>query len=81
MICQAVRWDGTAPGATEVVAWIMLNHGAASYRDDPPGRGSITVAVPDGREVLVVAGDWVIRDGLRLVLALPVTVIATAAGL
>lgn len=79
MVCQAVRWDGTAPGATEVVAWIMLNHGAASYRDEPPGRGSITVDV-QGREVLVVAGDWIIRDGLRLVLALPVMVIATAAG-
>jgi hypothetical protein len=39
VVIQAERWDGTAPGATLVIDWVLGHGGTARYHDHAPAPG------------------------------------------
>jgi hypothetical protein len=68
---EAIRWDGTVPGATDVIDWVLAGGGHASYRDaieaTPDGKGHVVHPGPglivQTLEGLMTAdpGDFIIR--------------------
>jgi hypothetical protein len=66
---QAMRWDGTAAGATPIIDWILSNDGCANYKcidiDQCTGHGgdaphTIAIHTLEGMMHASV-GDWVLR--------------------
>lgn len=65
---EAIQWDGTAPGATVIIDWILGHGGTARYDcndregcvDGPDGGHHIAVDTPDatGR---IFKNDWAIK--------------------
>lgn len=64
---EAIRWDGTAKGATPIIDWILRGGGAANYRCDGlgecPGTSDahhINIGTLEG-DMTASPGDFVIR--------------------
>jgi hypothetical protein len=77
VVVEAMRWDGTAEGATPIIDWVLANGPAdgpvARYSDcqlakvdgDPPSvertEPSIAIETLEGT-MRASAGDWVVRS-------------------
>ena len=70
---EAIRWDGTAAGATPIIDWILSQHGctaswtepyeAHSFPDGkgyPAHPGGINIHTLEG-DMLASPGDWIIK--------------------
>jgi hypothetical protein len=66
---EAMRWDGTAEGATPIIDWVLSQGSTATYRCSDPERCSkndgdtphwIMVPTLEG-DMCASVGDWVIR--------------------
>jgi hypothetical protein len=72
VVIEAMRWDGTADGATPIINWIDGQGATANYRCADPDRCSvhggdsphyIAINTLEGT-MLASLGDWIIR-GVR----------------
>jgi hypothetical protein len=66
---QAMKWDGTAAGATRIIDWILSSGATASYTCSDPDRCAkndgdtphwISIKTLEGT-MLANLGDWIIR--------------------
>lgn len=68
---EAVRWDGTAAGATPIINWILSEGSTATYRCSDPDRcvslevegetpHSLVIHTLEGA-MTASPGDWIIR--------------------
>lgn len=64
VVIEAIRWDGTAEGATPIIGWILAEGDlAARYDSGDPEVGiseSIAINTLEGT-MRAVDGDWIIR--------------------
>ena len=66
---EAMQWDGTAPGATAVIDWVLSNDGTATYTCSDPDRCAATGGdTPHAIAIRTLEGtmradlgDWIIR--------------------
>jgi hypothetical protein len=58
---QAMQWDGRAMGATQVIDWILTNHGSANYECDTIPCGSM--ASDDGHHIKIQTLEGPMRAG------------------
>ncbi|MCF0086661.1 MULTISPECIES: hypothetical protein [unclassified Streptomyces] len=68
---DAMQWDGTADGATQIIDWILANGSTATYVCSDPDRcadtdgdtpHTINIRTADG-DLTGMTGDWILRDG------------------
>jgi hypothetical protein len=69
VVIEAIQWNGTTPGATTIIDWIISAGGSATYRCSDPDRCAATDG--DTPHAIVIQtlegpmraglGDWVLR--------------------
>lgn len=65
--CEAVQYLGTAESASEIIDWVILNGGSASYHCDSSDDceneiHTLRVMIAPGYIANFGAGDWIVKD-------------------
>jgi len=67
---DAMRWDGTAAGATPIIDWVLAKGSTARYHDDDGGLPAHIVVEAALRTFRVGVGDFVVlteEAGFRMI--------------
>lgn len=60
VVIEAMQWDGTAVGATDIIDWILDANGAGRWVDYMQGAAFISIDTLEGT-MKAQTGDWIIQ--------------------